>query len=78
MDLGPALPLEVDRQQVGPGGQEHPDDPAAIAGVAHLRGDHRKDPRRGAGVAVRLTVAQGGVGLVDDDDDRPQRAASVP
>ena len=71
MDLGRPLPLEVDRQQVGPAGQEHPDQLAAVAGVAHLAGDHREDAARGARVAAGLAVAERRVGLVDDHDDRP-------
>ena len=57
----------------GARGQQHPDDLAAVAGVAHLRGDHREHAGRGARVAVGLAVAQGGVGLVDDDHHRPER-----
>ena len=73
MDLGPALALQVDRQQVGAAGQEHPDQLAAVTRVAHLRGDHREDPARGARVAAGLALAERGVGLVDDDHDRAHR-----
>ncbi len=52
VDLGPPLPLEVDRQQVGTRGQQHPDDLAAVAGVAHLGGDHREHAARRARVAA--------------------------
>src|SRR4051812_26241745 len=42
MDLGAPLPLEIDRQQIRPCCQQHPQDPAAILRVAHLRGNHRE------------------------------------
>ena len=35
--LGAALALQVDRQQIGPAGDQEPDDLAAILGVAHER-----------------------------------------
>ncbi len=41
--LGPALPLQVDGQQVGPAGDEEPDDLAAVLGVAH---EARRSGRR--------------------------------
>jgi hypothetical protein len=42
------LPLEIDRQQVWTGREQHPDDAAAILRVAHLRGDHGEDAARRA------------------------------
>ena len=51
--LGPALALEVDRQQVGPGGDQEPEDLAAVPGVAHERGDLREDAVLRARVALR-------------------------
>ena len=56
--LRPALPLQIDRQQIGPAGEQHPDDLAAIARVAHLAGDHREHAGRRAGIARRLAIAQ--------------------
>ena len=72
--LGAALPLQVDRQQVRAGGQQHPDDAAAVLRVAHLRRDHAEHAARRAGVAVLLAAAERRVGLVDDDDHRAHRA----
>ena len=69
--LGAALALEVDRQQVGAAGEQHPDQLAAIPGVAHLAGDHREDAARRARVSARFAIAERRVGLVDDDDHRP-------
>ena len=72
--LGAALPLQVDRQQVGPGRQQHPDDAAAIPRVAHLRRDHAEHAARRSGVAVLLASAERDVGLIDDHDDRAHGA----
>ena len=74
VDFGAPLALEVDRQQIRPRGEQHPDDAAAISRVAHLRRDHAEDAARRAGVAILLAAAERGVGLVDDDDDRAHRA----
>ena len=63
VDFGAALAFEVDREQIGSGGEEHPKDFAAVARVAHLRRDHRKDAGAGAGVAFLIAVAEGGVGF---------------
>jgi hypothetical protein len=40
VDLGAALALDVDGQQVRARGQQHPQDLAAVVGVAHGVGDH--------------------------------------
>ena len=56
--LGPALTLEIDGEEVGAAGEQHPHDLATVAGVAHLPGDHREDAGRGARIAVRLPVAE--------------------
>ena len=72
--LRPPLALEIDRQQVGTGGEQHPDDAAAVLRVAHLRRDHAEHTARRAGIAVLLAAAERRVGLVDDNDDRPHGA----
>ena len=40
--FGTALALQIDRQQIGARGEQHPDDAAAVLRVAHLRRDHPK------------------------------------
>ena len=77
VDFGAALAFEVDGEQVGPGGEEHPEDLAAIARIAHLRGDHGEDTGAGAGIAFLIAVAESGVGFVDDDDDGAEGAEEV-
>ena len=41
--LGAALPLEIDGEQVGPAGDQKPDDLSAIFGVTHERRELRED-----------------------------------
>ncbi len=45
VNLGAALALQVDGQKIGSAGEQHPQNLAAIARVAHLRGDQAR--RRG-------------------------------
>src|SRR5262249_14845210 len=73
VDLGATLTLEVDRQQVGPRREQHPDDTAAVARVANLRGDIRDNPARRTRVAYRLAAAERRIRLVHDDDDWSHR-----
>ena len=75
--LGAALALEVDGQQVRPGGDQEPDHLAAVAGVGHERGDRGEDPVLGAGVALLLAVAERRVGLVDHHAHRRQRGEDL-
>src|ERR1700733_11997163 len=77
MDLGPSLALQVDRQEVGPAGEQHPEQLSTIASVAHLGGDHRKDAAGGTRIAAGFAVAQGCVGFIDDDDDGPHGPQNV-
>ncbi len=69
-----ALAFQVDRQQIGTRRQKHPDDLAAIPGVAHLRRNHREHAARCARIAIGFAVAQRGVGFVDNHHHRPQRS----
>src|SRR5439155_15836414 len=73
MDLAAALPLEVDRQEIRPTREQHPDDLAAIARVAHLAGDHREDSAGGAGIALSLAIAKRSVGFIDNHHDGAKR-----
>jgi hypothetical protein len=74
VDLRPALSLEIDRQQIGPGREQHPDDAAPVLCVAHLRGNHPKHTARRSRIALLLPAPERGVRLVHDHDNRPHRA----
>ena len=62
-----AGPLEIDLDQVRAARRQHPHDPAAVRGVAHLGGEHRvHPPAQAAVVAARIAPAKRLVGLVDE------------
>ena len=70
----PALPLEIDFEQVRARRREHPQDAPAVARVGHLLGEHRVDAARQPAVAVAaLALAGSLVGLVDEHDDLADR-----
>src|SRR5262245_55174380 len=70
--FGTALPLQVDRDQVGPGRDQEPDDAAPILGLTHERREGGEDSVGRPGVALLLSVAEESIRFVDHDDDRIQ------
>ena len=74
VDVEPALPLEVDLDQVRARRREHPEDAAAVAGLGHLLGQHRVDAAGQAAVAVAaFAAARRLVGLVHEHDHLAER-----
>ena len=70
--FGAALALEVDGEQIGPAGDEEPQDFPAVSGVAHESGDLREDAILRARIAARVAIAERGIRLVDDHAHRRQ------
>ena len=61
VDVEAALALEIDLEQVGTAGGEHPHDAAAVLGVGHLLCQHRVDAAGEAAVAVAAATPPGGL-----------------
>ena len=65
MLLRPALPLEVDGQEVGTARDEEPDDLSPVLRVAHEVRDLGENPAGGARIAHGSPLPEKGVRLVD-------------